>query len=128
MKPTRLFQCSQHLPTLPSHPYPEPDKSNQFIYGPLHNFQISCQIPISQVVRKATFNCEVVYNISYNVDSFCGEEVLFLRKTPNPENHPLSPIRECLVYSQLLSISGGCHLHQQSDDAPCRGDSDHLVS
>ena len=125
MEPKRSFKCSQHPPT---HPYSQPGRSTLLLYGPLPNFQISCKISMSQVVPKAMSNCEVMYNISYNVDCFCGEKVLSLRKTPKLEDHRLSAVRGCLVYSQLPSIFGGRHLYPQSEDAPCRDDRDRLAS
>jgi len=43
--------------------------------------------------------------------------------TPKLENHPLSAVRDRLfnIYSLLPSMSGGCLLHPQPEDAPCRG-------
>jgi hypothetical protein len=53
---------------------------------------------------------------------FYGEELLAPRPTPKLEDHPLSAVRDC-----FFNISAAT-LHPQSDDAPCRSDSDPLIT
>jgi len=55
---------------------------------------------------------------------FYSEELFVLRPTPKLEDHPLSPLRDCIfdIYSQLPSISGGRLPHPQAEDVLRRGD------
>jgi len=42
-------------------------------------------------------------------------------------DHPLSAVCDAhSIYPQLTSMSGGCLLHPQPEDAPCHGDRDPL--
>jgi len=57
---------------------------------------------------------------------FCGEELLALRPTPKLEDHLLLAVCDCLfnIFAATLHI-GGC---SQTQDAPCRGDKDPLIT
>jgi len=51
------------------------------------------------------------------------------RPTPKLEDHPSSAVRDCLfnLFAATLHI-GWPLLHQQPEDAPCRGDGDPLIT
>jgi hypothetical protein len=59
----------------------------------------------------------------FNIIEFFYGKVLTPRPTPKLEDHILSAVRDCLIYSQLLSISRGL-LHPEPEDTPCRVDRD----
>jgi hypothetical protein len=61
--------------------------------------------------------------------SFYGEEYLTPRPKPKLENHPLSAVRSYLfnIFPATLLIWRS-FLHPQSEDAPCRGDRDPLIT
>jgi hypothetical protein len=87
---------------------PTPNQLN-----PVHIFsksQITC--PFSKE--------SVLCNVSKHTN-FHGGGLAALRPTPKAKIHSLSTLRDCLFkYSQLSSISGGCFLQPQPEDAPCR--------
>src|SRR5215470_11032516 len=62
-----------------------------------------------------------------NIIIFYGEELLAPRPTHKLEDHPLSPVRDCLfnVFAATLH-NWRPFLHPQPEDAPCRGDKDPL--
>jgi hypothetical protein len=62
-----------------------------------------------------------------NIVIFYGEELLAPRPTPNLEDHPFSAVRDCLfdVFAATLH-NWRPFLDPQPEDAPWRGDRDHL--
>jgi len=64
-----------------------------------------------------------------NTIHFDGEELLAPRPTPKLEYHPLPAVRECLfnIFTATLHI-GGPFLHPQTEDVPCRGERDPLIT
>ena len=58
-----------------------------------------------------------------------GEALLAPRPTPKPEDRPFSVVRDCLfnIFAAIFHI-GGRSSHPQLEDAPCRDDSDPLIT
>ena len=61
--------------------------------------------------------------------SFYCEKLLPLRTTPRLEDHPSSPVRDCLfnIFAAILHMWRP-FLHPQPEDASCRGDRDPLTA
>jgi len=60
---------------------------------------------------------------------FYGEELLVPRPTPKMEDHPLSAVRECVFNTLTATLHIGRPILQpQTEDAPCRGDRDLLIT
>jgi hypothetical protein len=62
----------------------------------------------------------MLFVILPNKFMYYGEELLGSRPAPNPENHPLSAIRECLLVLSVDTLHElEAVLYPQPEDAPC---------
>jgi hypothetical protein len=107
-------------------PYPEPDRSSPWSpsnLSKIHFTKSHIPFPFLTSYRRISLIPRLLA-ISRNMIVF-DEEFLAPRPTHNLEDHSLSAIRDCLlnIFAAALHICMP-FLHQQPEDAPCRGDRD----
>jgi hypothetical protein len=59
---------------------------------------------------------------------FYSEKLLAPRPNPKLEDHTLSAVHGCLFSIFAATLHGRPFLQPQTDDAPCRGDRDTLIT
>jgi hypothetical protein len=101
--------------------------TRRFITALTRARHLSLSWAISKLYQRISLGprlCQMIRNLVI----FYGEELLVPRPNPKLEDHPLSAVRDCLfnVFTATLHISRP-FLHQQPEDAPCRGDRDRLI-
>ena len=142
MQPASLLPHSQDPATCPC---PEPDRSSRCPLHPTSQRYIlilsshlrlglpSCLLPLVfsllkpcmhfSVLFRGFFKCVVTRLIFYE------EDLLAPRPAPKLEDHPFSAVRDCLynIFAATLHIWRP-FLHPQTEDAPCRGDRDPMIT
>jgi hypothetical protein len=92
------FSASQEIPRI--------------LWNPKVHYRVDKSPPldliISQIMyRKISLGSRHMYSFR-NKASFYGEELMALRLTPKPKNHPLSAVRDCLfnIFTTILHTGG----------------------
>jgi hypothetical protein len=113
MEPEGSLPCLQESST---GPYPQPDQSN-----PSHPISLRSSLSLRSFIQRIRPSPRLLV-IFRNKLIFYGEELLDPRPTSKWRTTPCRLSATAYsIYSHLPFIPGGCLLHPQPEDAPCRG-------
>jgi hypothetical protein len=128
----------RHLQQPANSPYPGPHQSSPCTHIPLPANPFYHYLPIyakSHVCFPLLTSCQRFSPIPMpcktfrNIVTFCSEQLLASRPTPNLEDHPLSAVYNCLfsILATMLHMWRS-FLHPQPEDALHRGDRNPLIT